>query len=200
MTPTPKLRRALWILGAVALLIVAWPRPRFPSDQTPEGAYLRIALAINRREAQDFFAYLETPAQHACFSIGQYRRQAKERILQAFPEAERKRALELLEPHASRPDGPLVFVDYAAREGWIDRLRRDLSGVGTVEIEDQRATVQTVRGTRYPFRRRENGIWGITLFTPLLVSEAERAARDFALIDAAARDYEHASRQGVTSK
>jgi hypothetical protein len=192
MRLSPKLRWALLILGAIALLGVAWPRPRFPSDQTPEGAYLRIALAINRSEAQDFFAYLETPAQHACFSIGQYRRQSKERIEQAFPEAERKRALEALEPFALHPDGPDVFAAYAEREAWISRLRRDLSGVDRVEIDQQRATVQTVRGTRYPFRRRDNGIWGITLFTPLLVSEAERAARDFELIDAAARDYEHA--------
>jgi hypothetical protein len=58
-----------------------------------------------------------------------------------------------------------------------------------------------VRGTRYPFRRRpENGIWGLTLFTPTLTAEAERAARDFALIDAAAKDYERARSAGDEAK
>ena len=53
-------------------------------------------------------------------------------------------------------------------------------------------TVETVRGTRYPFRRRPNGIWGLTLFTATLVAEAEKAARDAKLIDKAAADYERA--------
>ena len=52
---------------------------------------------------------------------------------------------------------------YAIREGWqgavdggagIARLRRDLSGIGKVEVTGERATVETARGTRYPFRRR----------------------------------------------
>ena len=53
-------------------------------------------------------------------------------------------------------------------------------------------TVETVHGTRYPMRRRENGIWGLTQFTPLLDAEAERAARDYAVIDKAAADYQRA--------
>jgi hypothetical protein len=67
--------------------------------------------------------------------------------------------------------------------------------VASVERNAERATVQTARGTRYPFRiRPENGIWGLTLFTAELVQEAERAARDFQLIDRAAADYERARR------
>jgi hypothetical protein len=67
-----------------------------------------------------------------------------------------------------------------------------------VETRGERATVETARGTRYPFRRRpENGIWGLTLFTATLAAEAERAARDFALIERAADDYELAKRAGT---
>ena len=39
------------------------------------------------------------------------------------------------------------------------------------------------------FRRRENGIWGLTMFTAELQAEAERASRDLEVVDAAARDY-----------
>jgi hypothetical protein len=49
--------------------------------------------------------------------------------------------------------------------------------------------VITARGTRYPFRRRENGMWGLTLFTAELVAEAEKAARDFDVVKRAADDY-----------
>ena len=74
----------------------------------------------------------------------------------------------------------------------MTRLRRDLSGVAKVEIAGERATIETARGTRYPFRRRDNGIWGLTLFTAELVAESERAARDFEVVDRAAADYERA--------
>ena len=71
----------------------------------------------------------------------------------------------------------------------FDRLRRDMSGIAKVETDGERATVETVRGTRYPFRRRDNGIWGLTLFTPVLVAQAERAARDAGRVEQGAADY-----------
>jgi hypothetical protein len=52
--------------------------------------------------------------------------------------------------------------------------------------------VVTARATRYPFRRRDNGIWGLTIFTAELEAEAERATRDLDMVDRAARDYERA--------
>jgi hypothetical protein len=91
-----------------------------------------------------------------------------------------------------RPQWGDVFALFAEEKGWTTRLRRDLSGVAKVEVEGVRASVVTARGTRYPFRRRENGIWGLTLFTAELVAESERAARDLAVVNAAADDYERA--------
>jgi hypothetical protein len=185
------------LLGAVALLVApsawfAWSWLTYPSDRTPEGAYLRVAKAVNLDSPEQFFAYLETSAQHASYTIGDYRRKALERVLARFPEPERTRLAELYRPAATARDGSDVFALYARERGWVGRLRRDLSAVERVEIQGERATVQTVRGTRYPFRRRENGIWGLTLFTAVLVAEAERAARDHAMVERAATDYERA--------
>lgn len=163
---------------------------RFPRDTTPEGAYYRVAKAVSRDDPAGFFAYLETAAQHACFTIGDYRAKAKQRVMQSFPPAERQRALAELEPYASQPQGPQVFALAAQQQGWLTRLRQDLSGVDHIEQEQERATVQTVRGTRYSFRRRENGIWGLTLFTAFLVEEAERAARDYEMYRNSAIDYD----------
>ena len=50
----------------------------------------------------------------------------------------------------------------------------------------------TSRGTRYPFRKRENAIWGLTLFTADLAAESQRAARDLAVVNASADDYDRA--------
>jgi hypothetical protein len=185
-------------LGVAALsLLIAVVRAHllFPSDRTPEGAYLRIVIAVNRGRAQDFFAYTETRAQHACYTIRDYRKRARARVLASFPEPERSRLAADYAEEAAAPDGADVLAIYARRNGWMNRLRRDMSGIAKVEVQGERATVETARGTRYPFRKRDNGIWGLTLFTATLDAEADKAARDASLIDKAAEDYERAAKQ-----
>jgi len=182
----------LGALGAATVVALIVLLATYPSDRTPEGAYYRVMIAVNNGRPRDFFAYIETPAQHAAYTIGDYRKRARERVLAAYPEPERSTLSKAYEAEASAPDGSDVFALYAQRRGWVNRLRKDLSGVRKVEIQGDRATVETARGTRYPFRRRENGIWGLTLFTAELSAEADRAARDFAVIEKAAADYERA--------
>jgi hypothetical protein len=179
----------LLVLGAVAIA-----RRPFPPDTTPEGAYARIALSVAQRRPRDAFAYLETEAQWAAYTIRDVRKTASARIAATYPAGERERLLGAWAAEASAPDGADVFALFAARRGWIERLERDLSGAARVDVQGERATVITARGTRYPFRRRENGIWGLTIFTAELLAEAERATRDLALVEAAARDYEAAQR------
>ena len=184
-------------LGCVALAVfaaLASARVSFPSDRTPQGAYLRIVIAVNHGRAEDFFAYTETRAQHACYTIRDYRKKTRERVLESFPEPERSRLAADYAEDAAAPDGADVFAIYVRRNGWMNRLRRDMSGISKVETQGERATVETARGTRYPFRRRDNGIWGLTLFTATLSAEAEKAARDLELIDKAAGDYERAAK------
>lgn len=190
-------RRALLAMGGAAALLAGswfvWQRAaRFPGDDTPEGAYLRIAVAIAEGRVRDCFAYLEDQAQHAAYSIRDYRKRASDRIGAAYPEPERSRLLAAYQKHASAPDGADVWLDMAERRGWVGRLRRDLSGVAKVEQSGERATIETARGTRYGFRRRPNGIWGLTIFTADLLAEAERAARDADVVEKAAADYERA--------
>jgi hypothetical protein len=183
----------LLAVGGAALVPAgwfAWAWITYPSDKTPEGAYLRVMSAVNRGSAQAFFAYIETAAQHACYTIHNYRKIARARVLAAYPEPERSRLAKQYEAEAAAPDAEGVFAIHAERRGWLNRLRRDLSGIKKVEISGERATVETVRGTRYPFRRGENQIWGLTLFTAVLVADAERAARDAGIIEKAAADYE----------
>jgi hypothetical protein len=183
-------------LAIVILLIlliaggsIAIARRPFPPDTSPDGAYDRIALAIAERRPRDAFAYLETEAQWASFTIRDLRRKACDRVRASYPVAEQASLLGAWREEAEAPDGPDVFALFAARRGWSARLERDMSGVDHVEVQDERATVVTARGTRYPFRRRDNGIWGLTLFTAELDAEAERAARDLEVVERAAADY-----------
>jgi hypothetical protein len=161
----------------------------FPSDTSPEGAYVRIALAIAERHPRDAFAYLETEAQWASFTVHEMRQKACNLVRATFPADERAKLVGAWQDEADAPDGPDVFAVLARKRGWVGRLERDLSGVSSVEIQGDRATVITARGTRYPFRRRDNGIWGITIFTAELQAEAERASRDAEVVEKAAHDY-----------
>jgi hypothetical protein len=184
----------LAVLGAAVFSLLMWAKFSFPSDQTPQGAYLRVSIAVNRGRPQDFFAYIETRAEHACYTIRDYRKKTRDRVLAAFPEPERTRLAAQYAEEAAAPDGSDVLAIYAKRNGWMNRLRKDMSGIAHVDVQGERATVETARGTRYPFRRRENGIWGLSLFTAELSAEAEKAARDLDLIEKAANDYEHAAK------
>jgi hypothetical protein len=182
-------RRTLLVLTLTAIaLVIAGSvfvshRP-FPPDTTPEGAYDRIALAVAERRSRDAFAYLETEAQWAS--------KACDRVRASYPPPEQGKLLDAWHEEAEAPDGPDLFALLAARMGWVGRLERDLSGVAHVDIEGERATVVTTRGTRYPFRRRDNGIWGLTIFTAELGAEADRAARDLEVVEQAAADYDRA--------
>lgn len=181
---------AVAVVAAIGLGPVVYRWAKYPPDTTPQGAYLRIASAIGRQEPEDCFAYLEEEAQHAVFTILRYGRQAAALVDESYPEPARSAALERYQLARRAPDAPQLWAAMAADRGWLGRLRRDLSGVGSVEIAGPRATVVTARGTRYPFRRRPNGIWGLTIFTAELEAEAERQARDWELIQQAAADYQ----------
>lgn len=203
MTEQLRSRRGVWTLAAAllaGLAIYGWFWATYPSDRTPEGAYLRVGTAVNRGEPAAFFAYLEEEAQHACYTIRDYRKQALAHVRQSFPEPQRSEWMERYRALAEAPDGADVFGMYARERGWLDRLRRDMSGIERIEVVGERATVQTVQGTRYPFRRRPNGIWGTTLFTAALAQEAEKAARDLSLIEQAAADYRRAAEQRPRSE
>jgi hypothetical protein len=170
----------------------------FPSDQTPLGAYLRIARSMGAMDVNATFPYLEDEAQWACFSICDARKSAAVRIRRSYPTEAQSAALAASADLAGCSDGATAFGVLAKQYGWSGRLRRDLSGVVSSEISGERASLVTARGTRYPFRIRKNGIWGLTIFTGELVAERNRATRDLALVNAAADDYD-AARTGMST-
>jgi len=193
--PFAALRRTLVAGGVVAVALgltsLAWKRASgFPPDTTPEGAYQRIAVSVTEGRVRDCFAYLEDDAQHAAYSIRDYRKAASDRIARSYPEPERSRLLAAYDEHAKAADGADVWASMAEHRGWATRLRRDLSGIAKLETSGERATIETARGTRYGFRRRANGIWGMTMFTADLLAESERAARDAEVVEKAAADYD----------
>jgi hypothetical protein len=193
MNRVAKLSLVASIPIVLSIAFVVRSRATFPKDTTPEGAYARIGVAIGEGRARDCFAYLETQSQWAAYTIRDYRSKAAARIARAYPEPEKSAMLATYRREAEAPDGADVWLALAESRGWIARLRKDLSGVQRIEISGERATIETARGTRYPFRRRDNGIWGLTLFTAELMAEAEKASRDFELVGRAADDYERAA-------
>jgi len=191
-------RRVLIVSGlAVGIALtggIGWTVLRPPPDTTPEGAYMRVAVNIGKGDPRTVFSYLEDDAQHAAYTLRDFRKKASEVIAKSFPEPERSRLLDAYRELANAEDGADVWLALATERGWIDTLRVDLSGVAQVEVVGPRATVETARGTRYAFRRRHNGMWGMTRFTAELMAEAERAARDYDVAVRAAKDYDAAAK------
>jgi len=176
----------------IGVVVLVFYKP-FPPDKTPEGSYARIAKAIAEERSRDVFPYLEQDAQDAAFTIRDMRKAACDRIAQSYPAgAERDALLASYRPEADAPDGPDVFTLLDKKHGFVARLRKDLSGIAKTETQGERATVTTAKGTRYTFRRRPNGVWGLTRFTAEMLDESERASRDLASVRAAADDYARA--------
>ena len=100
----------LAIVGVVAVALYVAARRSYPSDRTPEGAYARIAKAVNRGHPEEFFAYLENAAQHAAFTIHDYRKKARDTVLARYPEPDRSRLAEQYAPEALVADGPSLFA------------------------------------------------------------------------------------------
>lgn len=194
MNRVVKLSLAAGVFILLCAGLVLRSRLSFPKDTTPEGAYARIVVAITAGRPRECFPYLETQAQWAAYTIRDYRNKTAARIASAYPEPERSAMLAAYRPEAEAPDGADVWLALAQRRGYIARLRRDLSGVKLVEVSGERATIETARGTRYPLRRRDNGIWGLTMFTAELVAEAEKASHDLEMVNRAADDYVRAAR------
>ena len=98
-------RRWLVILLILAPIVGYWLHLRrsFPSDQTPLGAYLRIVIAVNQGNPASFFAYTETQAQHACYTIHDYRKKSVEQIRASYPEPEKGHALAMYQAFADAP-------------------------------------------------------------------------------------------------
>ncbi len=188
------------LLASLLGALLVYELVRFPPDTTPEGAYMRIAHAVGRGKPADCFAYLEEEAQHASFTVADYAQRITQRVEETFPEPQRSEALARYSALAGAERGPGTWALLARERGWIGRLRRDLSGATSVEIVGERGTIVTARGSRYPFRRRPNGIWGLTIFTVELTAESERLARDWATIQGAAEDYRRAAAQGEAAK
>jgi hypothetical protein len=187
---------AALVLLASAMACAPAARP-FPAESTPEGAYARVAVAVAEGRLRDLFPFVEDEAQWAAYTIQKERATALERARRSYP----KEALTPLEAEygadAAAPDGADVFVRIGKSRGWFARLKRDLSGVARTELDGDRATLVTTRGSRYSMRHRTVGLWGLTAYTAELTVDAERATRDRVRVEAAARDYDLA--RGVAS-
>lgn len=191
---------ALAVLAAAAVVFVTLGLlASAPPETQPEGAYVRVAERISAGDARSVFDLLDDDAKSACERLWRARREASMLVESTYPEpradrpldgsAERARLLEAYRPIADAEDASSVWVVLAKQRGWVTLLRRDLSGVKRVDLDGDAASIQTARGTRYPFAKRANGTWGLALFTAELAGDAWRAERDLEVIRSASADY-----------
>jgi hypothetical protein len=177
---------ALWVCVALASAACVANQP-FPSDQTPEGAYARVTLAINDRRWTDIFPYLDDRSQWALHTIARERRVSRETVVQ-FPPDVRAGFETILADATTQNEGAEVFVAMAFKHHWLEDLARDLSKIDHIEGSGDTRLLVTAHGARYPFVRRKGGIWGLATWRETFEQEAERATRDRARIEKARDD------------
>ena len=184
---------AAGLAAVVALARVGRP----PSETTPEGAYARIAMVLSAGDERGVLAYLDDASVRACDTIWRDHQAASDLVDRTFPEPERSRLVAAYRAHALATSVSDVWLELARRNAFLRTLRQDLSGVATVEAAGDGAVVVTARGARYPFRRRSDGTWGLTIFSNALAREADKAEMDLREIRASASDYERVGPAGV---
>ena len=96
------------VIAIAAFLGFRASSSQFPSDRTPDGAYLRIAKAIAEGDPRGIFPYLETDAQWACFTIRDARKKALDRVVASYPESQRREYEQAYSEEANAPDGSAI--------------------------------------------------------------------------------------------
>ncbi len=178
-----KRQRLFWIGGAavVAALLAAawmsWVHASYPSDREPRGAYVRIVESVTRNRPEDFFAYLEDAAQHACFTIRDYRKAALGRVRASFPgeRAARVRAALRSDRGCSRRSRGIGLLCAKAKAG--SQARSRLARAAAVEIQGERAARRHGAGHSLQLPTPCGWDLGAHGLSPKLTSEARRAQR-----------------------
>lgn len=184
---------AVCAVAALGLWLLVQSVTRPPAATTPEGAYVLLTRTLSDGRDRDAYDLLDDPTRSACEDIVATAGRVARLVLAHFPEAQRESTLARYAPLAHGGDAAELWLDEAERNGWLQRLRSDLSGVAAVEREADRAVVVTVGGTRYPFSRRADGNFGLSAFGTELLRLRDRLAGDAALVEEAAQDYERSA-------
>ncbi len=138
-----------------------------PPAVSADEAYMRLLKACDKDDAARLFDALDTATQWSIESVQRDQREMRHLVLDAYPPADRDRALARIPPSCEEPEEQARRY-FRGVEGVKERLaeirKRMYAGtgqpVGSVRGKEGEATVWREGGSVFHFARDDKGRWG----------------------------------------
>lgn len=195
MLPHPP--RPRW-LAALASAAVAWGcgNAAPPTARTLEGAFERVAAAIDAGDAKRLYWDLELETRWSLMTIHRSQRRIQALVAADYPSDERSRAVGRWRTGASAADPGVLFAELCAARDCLAPLREKIGAIARVERTADGGVVHTIPGGVYRFKKGQDGRFGLQGFRDELAVLEHDVSRDLAVIERAAAEYRRARAGG----
>jgi len=189
--------RLLWLAAfASAAVASACENAPTPTARTLEGAFQRVAAAIDAGDAKRLYWDLELEARWSLMTIHRSQRRIRSLVETDFPAEERSRAVGRWRTGAEAADAGALFAELCAARDCLKPLREKIGAIERIERTPEGGVVHTIPGGEYRFKKGQDGRFGLVGFQGELSSLERDVSRDLAVIERAAAEYRRARAGG----
>lgn len=167
-----------------------------PTARTVEGAFERVAAAIDAGDARRLYWDLELETRWSLMTIHRSQRRIRGLVETDYPAEERSRAVGRWRTGADAADPGALFAELCAARDCLRPLREKIGAIERVERTADGAIVHTIPGGEYRFKKGQDGRFGLVGFREELATFERDVSRDLAVIERAAAEYRRARAGG----
>ncbi len=194
MSPcSPRLR---WLAALASAAVASGCDTPPPTARTLEGAFQRVAAAIDAGDAKRLYWDLELETRWSLMTIHRSQRRIRSLVETDYPAEERSRAVGRWRTGAEAPDAGALFAELCAARDCLRPLREKIGAIDRVERMPEGGVVHTIPGGEYRFKKGQDGRFGLVGFGDELSSLERDVSRDLAVIERAAAEYRRARAGG----
>jgi hypothetical protein len=183
MPPFPQ-----WLV-AVALVACSDPPP---TARTLEGAFERVAGAIDAGDAKRLYWDLELETRWSLMTIHRSQKRILKLVESEYPAEERSRTVGRWRTGSDAADAGTLFAELCAARDCLAPLRAKIGAVQRIERTEDGGVVHTIPGGAYRFKKGRDGRFGLLGFRDQLATLERDVSRDLAVIERTAAEYRRA--------
>ena len=170
------------ILALVGVLALACAEPT-PDARTLEGAFERVASAIDAGDAKRLYWDLELETRYSLMSVHRYQKRIRE-LVATYPDEERARGVAgRWSIGANAKDPGELFAALCAEQHCLEPLRARIGAASRITPTPTGGVVQTVRGGTYRFAKGTDGRYGLVAFGENFAALKIEVARDLETVE-----------------
>ncbi|MBN2340447.1 MAG: hypothetical protein JXX29_01150 [Deltaproteobacteria bacterium] len=162
-----------------------------PDKKNPEGAFIRLAQCIDTASTNCLFWEIDTETRWSVSSVHKLLSQIRSQVEKSYPKDQmlRDSVYGKWKFAADAETAQEMFHRMCEETQCLQELAKGFGAVKTVTREGNTATVETMRGKRFPLRRTK-GKWGLVLFEEKLNGEKIRLSDSLKQVKRNAAEYE----------